>query len=278
MVSFSRKKTATLHNIKQPIENELKIFSGFFRDAMRSKVGLVDLMARYIVRQKGKRVRPILVFLSAKACGTITESTFRAATLVKILHTATLIHDDVVDDADTRRGFASINAVWKNKVAVLMGDYLLSRGLLLALEKSDHYFLQCTSNAVKRMSEGELLQIQKSRQLNLDEETYLKIISDKTASLLATCTEIGAASTTEDAQRRAELRDFGEHVGIAFQIRDDLLDYFGRKSVIGKPTGIDLKEKKLTLPLIHALSKASRGEAREALRIIKSGAKQKDIR
>lgn len=278
MVSFSRKRTATLDNIKQPIENELKTFSGFFRDAMRSRVGLVDLIARYIVRQKGKRVRPILVFLSAKACGAITDSTFRAATLVEILHTATLIHDDVVDDADTRRGFASINAVWKNKVAVLMGDYLLSRGLLLALEKSDYYFLRCTSNAVKRMSEGELLQIQKSRQLNIDEETYLKIISDKTASLLATCTEIGAASTTEDAQRRAQLRDFGEHVGIAFQIRDDLLDYFGRKSVIGKPTGLDLKEKKLTLPLIHALSKAPRGEAREALRIIKSGAKQKDIR
>ena len=278
MVGFSRKKTASLDSIKQPIENELKLFSGFFREAMRSKVGLVDLIARYLVRQKGKRVRPILVFLSAKACGSITDSTFRAATLVEILHTATLIHDDVVDDADTRRGFASINAVWKNKIAVLMGDYLLSRGLLLALEKGDHYFLQCTSNAVKRMSEGELLQIQKSRQLNIDEETYLRIIADKTASLLSTCTEIGAASTTDSSQRREQLRNFGEHVGIAFQIRDDLLDYFGRKSVIGKPTGIDLKEKKLTLPLIHALSKATRGEAKEALRIIRNGAKQKDIR
>ncbi len=278
MVSLTRRKVATMDSIKQPIENELKAFSGFFRDAMRSRVGLVDLIARYIVRQKGKRVRPILVFLSAKACGSITESTFRAATLVEILHTATLIHDDVVDDADTRRGLASINAVWKNKVAVLMGDYLLSRGLLLSLERSDYYFLQCTSNAVKRMSEGELLQIQKSRQLNIDEETYLKIISDKTASLISTCTEIGAASTTDDPQRRQQLRDFGEHVGIAFQIRDDLLDCFGRRSVIGKPTGIDLKEKKLTLPLIHALSKASRGEAREALRIIKNGAKQKDVR
>jgi octaprenyl-diphosphate synthase len=269
--------TASLNSIKAPIEPELKEFANFFREAMRSRVGLVDLIARYIVRQKGKRVRPILVFLSAKACGDVNESTYRAATLVEILHTATLIHDDVVDDADTRRGLASINAVWKNKVAVLMGDYLLSRGLLLSLESSDHYFLRCTSNAVKRMSEGELLQIQKSRQLNIDEETYLKIISDKTASLISTCTEIGAASTTQDAERRRQLRDFGEHVGIAFQIRDDLLDYLGRRSVIGKPTGIDLKEKKLTLPLIHALTHGSRSDAKQAIRIVKNGAKQKDL-
>ncbi len=277
MVTTRRHTPVTLDAIKQPIESELKDFSKFFRDAMRSRVGLVDLIARYIVRQKGKRVRPILVFLSAKACGLVNESTYRAATLVEILHTATLIHDDVVDDADTRRGLASINAVWKNKIAVLMGDYLLSRGLLLSLESSDYYFLRRTSDAVKRMSEGELLQIQKSRQLNIDEETYLKIISDKTASLLSTCTEIGAASTTQDPQRRQQMRDFGEHVGMAFQIRDDLLDYLGRKSVIGKPTGVDLKEKKLTLPLIHSLASASRNDAKHALRIIKNGAKQKDI-
>lgn len=244
---------------------------------MRSKVGLIDLVARYIVRQKGKRVRPILVFLSAKACGEINDSTFRGATLVEILHTATLIHDDVVDDADTRRGLASINAVWKNKIAVLMGDYLLARGLLLSLESNDYYFLHCTSRAVKRMSEGELLQIQKSRQLNIDEETYLKIIGDKTASLLSTCTEIGAASVTQSPSTRALMRDFGEHVGIAFQIRDDLLDYLGRKSIIGKPTGIDIKEKKLTLPLIYALHHGPRKEAKQALRLIKNGAKQKDI-
>ena len=276
-MSLNRHTRATLDAIKRPIEAELKEFSGFFRDAMRSQVGLIDLIARYIVRQKGKRVRPILVFLSAKACGEVNKSTFRAATLVEILHTATLIHDDVVDDADTRRGLASINAVWKNKVAVLMGDYLLSRGLLLSLESNDYYFLRCTSNAVKRMSEGELLQIQKSRQLNIDEETYLKIISDKTASLLSTCTEIGAASTSEDPERRRQMRDFGEHIGIAFQIRDDLLDYLGRRSVIGKPTGIDLKEKKLTLPLIYALSKGQRSDAKQALRIIKNGAKQKEV-
>ncbi len=269
--------TASLNGIKAPIEAELKEFGDFFREAMRSRVGLIDLIARYIVRQKGKRVRPILVFLSAKACGEVNDSTYRAATLVEILHTATLIHDDVVDDADTRRGLASINAVWKNKVAVLMGDYLLSRGLLLSLESNDHYFLKCTSNAVKRMSEGELLQIQKSRQLNIDEETYLKIIGDKTASLISTCTEIGAASTAQDPELRRQMRDFGEHVGIAFQIRDDLLDYLGRRSVIGKPTGIDLKEKKLTLPLIHALTHGPRSDARQAIRIVKNGAKQKDI-
>lgn len=277
MVNLTRRSAASLDNIKLPIEAELKDFGKFFRDAMRSRVGLIDLIARYIVRQKGKRVRPILVFLSAKACGEVNDSTFRAATLVEILHTATLIHDDVVDDADTRRGLASINAVWKNKVAVLMGDYLLSRGLLLSLDNNDYTFLRCTSNAVKRMSEGELLQIQKSRQLNIDEETYLKIISDKTASLLSTCTEIGAASTTQDAGRRQQMRDFGEHVGMAFQIRDDLLDYLGRRSIIGKPTGTDLKEKKLTLPLIHALSKGPRSDAKQAIRIIKNGAKRKDI-
>jgi len=277
MVNLTRRTAASLDSIKRPVDAELKEFSGFFRDAMRSRVGLIDLIARYIVRQKGKRVRPILVFLSAKACGEINESTYRAATLVEILHTATLIHDDVVDDADTRRGLASINAVWKNKVAVLMGDYLLSRGLLLSLENKDYYFLHSTSDAVKRMSEGELLQIQKSRQLNIDEDTYLRIISDKTASLLSTCTEIGAASTSQDKERREKMREFGEHVGMAFQIRDDLLDYLGRRSVIGKPTGIDLKEKKLTLPLIYALHKGPKSDAKQALKIVKNGAKAKDI-
>jgi octaprenyl-diphosphate synthase len=277
MVNVKDFTTASLNSIKAPIETELKKFGDFFREAMRSRVGLIDLIARYIVRQKGKRVRPILVFLSAKACGEVNDSTYRAATLVEILHTATLIHDDVVDDADTRRGLASINAVWKNKVAVLMGDYLLSRGLLLSLESDDYYFLKCTSDAVKRMSEGELLQIQKSRQLNIDEETYLKIIADKTASLISTCTEIGAASTTKAPDLRRHMRDFGEHVGIAFQIRDDLLDYLGRRSVIGKPTGIDLKEKKLTLPLIYALTHGPRSDSKQAIRVVKNGAKQKDI-
>jgi len=276
-VTIAGKSMVSLERIKGPVEQELREFDRYFREAMRSKVGLIDLIARYIVRQKGKRVRPILVFLSAKSCGAVSEGTFRGATLVEILHTATLVHDDVVDDADTRRGLASINAVWKNKIAVLMGDYLLARGLLLSVERDDFYFLNATSRAVKRMSEGELLQIQKSRQLDINEETYLQIISDKTAALFSACTDIGCASVTDDASRRALMKEFGEHVGIAFQIRDDLLDYLGRRSIIGKPTGIDVKEKKLTLPLIHSLKNAERKDARRALRIVKNGAKQKEI-
>ena len=268
----------SLNDLRRPIDDELAEFDKFFKDAMRSKVGLIDLIARYIIRQKGKKVRPLLVLLSAKLCGNINAGSYRAATLVEILHTATLVHDDVVDDADTRRGLASINAVWKNKVAVLMGDYLLSRGLLLSLENKDYFFLHSTSNAVKRMSEGELLQIQKSRQLDNDETTYLQIIADKTASLFSTCTEIGAASATEEPDKRDAMREYGHNVGMAFQIQDDLLDYLGRKSVIGKPTGIDIKEKKLTLPLIYSLQHAPQRESRQALKIIKNGAKQKELR
>ncbi|HEY6950843.1 MAG TPA: polyprenyl synthetase family protein [Bacteroidota bacterium] len=278
MMNLLQSTVPSLSTIRKPIESELGIFDRFFKDAMRSKVGLIDLIARYIIRQKGKKVRPLLVLLSAKICGTINDSSYRAATLVEILHTATLVHDDVVDDADTRRGLASINAVWKNKVAVLMGDYLLSRGLLLSLENKDYFFLHSTSNAVKRMSEGELLQIQKSRHLDNDEATYLRIISDKTASLFSTCTEIGAASTTEDPEKRRLMREYGENVGMAFQIQDDLLDYLGRKSIIGKPTGIDIKEKKLTLPLIYALQQGPVKESRHALKIIRNGAKQKEIK
>ena len=276
-MSILRSSEHSLDTIREPVENELKKFDSIFRDAMRSQVALVDIVTRYILRQKGKRVRPLLVMLSAKLCGEINESTYRAATLIELLHTATLVHDDVVDDADTRRGLASINAVWKNKVAVLMGDYLLSRGLLLSLEYNDHYFLNSTSHAVKRMSEGELLQIQKSRQLNIDEETYIKIISDKTGSLFSACTDIGAASTTQDPEKCNLLKAYGENVGLAFQIRDDLLDYLGRKSILGKSTGSDIKEKKLTLPLIYALQNSNRHEAAKALRYVKKGAHRKEI-
>lgn len=276
-MTVTGRKVATLDRIREPIRAELREFEKYFREAMRSNIGLVDLVARYLVRQKGKKVRPLLVLLSAKAAGGVTDRTLRGATLVEILHTATLVHDDVVDDAETRRGFASINAVWKNKIAVLMGDYLLARGLLLSLEHADHDFLDATSRAVKRMSEGELLQIQKSRQLNMDEETYLRIIGDKTASLLSTCTDIGCASVSDDGDRRLRMRDFGEQVGMAFQIRDDLLDYLGRKSIIGKPTGTDLKGRKLTLPLIYALDHADRKEARKALKLVKGGATSKDV-
>lgn len=267
----------TLDDIKSPVEKEIKEFSGFFKNAMRSNVSLVDTIARYIVKQKGKRIRPIIVFLCAKACGTINQSTFRGATLVEILHTATLVHDDVVDDADTRRGLASINAVWKNKVAVLMGDYLLSTGLMISLNHNDVYFLKVTSDSVRRMSEGEILQIQKSRELNIDEATYLKIISNKTASLLSTCSEIGAASVSEDIVMRKLMKDYGENVGMAFQIRDDILDFTSRKSILGKPIGGDMKEKKITLPLLFALKQSSKQGARKVLKMIKSGATGKDV-
>lgn len=276
-MTILKKNTISLEDIRKPIDPELKNFDRFFKDAMRSNVGLIDLIARYIIRQKGKKVRPLLVLLSAKLCGAITDRSYRAATLVEILHTATLVHDDVVDDADTRRGLASINAVWKNKVAVLMGDYLLSRGLLLSLEHKDYYFLSSTSYAVKRMSEGELLQIQKSRQLDIDEATYYRIIGDKTASLFSTCTDIGAASATDDDERRRLMREYGENVGMAFQIQDDLLDYLGRKNILGKPTGIDIKDKKLTLPLIYALQHGAPKDSKQAMKRIKKGASNKDI-
>src|SRR5437867_4468867 len=225
------KSRMNLQDITQPIKDELGQFDEHFRAAMKSKVAFVDIIARYIVRQKGKRIRPALVLLTAKACGEINMSTYRGASLVEILHTATLIHDDVVDDADTRRGFASINAVWKNKIAVLMGDYMLAKGLLLSLDNNDFQFLKITSDAVRRMSEAEILQIAKSRDLDIDEKTYLKFISDKTASLLSTCTQIGASSVTEDEGIIRSMRDFGENIGMVFQIRDDLLDYIGRKSI-----------------------------------------------
>lgn len=266
-----------LNDIIQPIEQELEMFNDHFREAMKSKVAFVDMIARYIVRQKGKKIRPTLVLLTAKACGEINDSTYRGASLVEILHTATLIHDDVVDDADTRRGFASINAVWKNKIAVLMGDYMLAKGLLLSLDNNDFQFLKITSDAVRRMSEAEILQIAKSRDLDLDETTYFKIISDKTASLLSTCAQIGAASVSEDQKLLQSMKKFGENLGMVFQIRDDLLDYIGRKSITGKPTGLDMKEKKLTLPLIYSFTRAPRGQSKQILRIIKNGASKKEL-
>jgi octaprenyl-diphosphate synthase len=268
----------SLTAIAAPVRDDLDRFDRLFADAIRSRIGLVDLVARYIIRRKGKRVRPVLVLLSAAACGGVNDRSYRAASLVEILHTATLVHDDVIDNADTRRGFPSINAVWKNKIAILMGDYLLSRGLLLSLEHDDFAFLKITSMAVRRMSEGELHQIQRSRALDMDEAGYLRIIGDKTASLLSACCEIGAASATDDPDMLVRLREYGEAVGLAFQIRDDLLDYVGKKSITGKPTGLDLSEKRLTLPLIHALRKAPGREAKEILAMIRRGGKAIQVR
>lgn len=266
-----------IKSLSKPIEEDLKIFNKQFRSAIRSDISYIDIITRYIVKQKGKQIRPFLVLHTARMNGNINESTYRGAALVEILHTATLIHDDVVDDADTRRGFASINAVWKNKIAVLMGDYLLAKGLLLSLDNRDHEYLKIISQSVRKMSEAEILQIVKSRRLDLDEKTYLKIISGKTASLLSTCTEIGAVSSEVSIEQRNLLREFGENLGFAFQIRDDLLDFIGKKSITGKPTGKDLIEKKLTLPLIHAIENAPRKQSAAVLRIIKKGAKGKDL-
>lgn len=270
----------SLKEISNPIKLELDRFEDIFKSSLRSNVGLVDLVARYIIRQKGKKIRPLLVMLSAKIAGGVTERTYRGATLVELLHTATLIHDDVVDDANKRRGMWSINALFKNKVAVLMGDYLLSRGLMISVDGKDYDFLGVTTNAVKRMSEGELLQIQKTRKLDIDEETYLKVISDKTASLLETCCAIGAMSTTDNKNYIEAMRNFGHSLGMSFQIRDDILDYVGKSNLIGKPVGGDIKEKKITLPLIYSLNNVSSSEVARIKKILKNGndkTKVKDV-
>lgn len=264
-----------LKKIIVPIEEELGIFQDQFVRSLKSNVSLIDLITRYILRQKGKKIRPALVILSAKLCGNVNERTYIGANLVELLHTATLIHDDVVDEAKTRRGIASINAVWKNKVSVLMGDYLLSKGLLIALDNNEFQFLKITSEAVRRMSEGELLQIQKARNFDATEETYFKVISDKTASLFRACCMIGGLSVTDDQDTVTKLGSYGENLGIAFQIQDDILDYAGRKKLLGKSTGNDLKEKKFTLPLIKALSNAPKKRSSEIMKLIKSDSKKK---
>jgi octaprenyl-diphosphate synthase len=250
------------------IEKELEIFEAKFKDAAKSNVSMLDRIMRYIVKRKGKQLRPMFVFLSAKLCGTVNESTYRAASLVELLHTATLVHDDVVDDSLERRGFFSVYALWKNKVSVLVGDYLLAKGLLLSLDNQDFRTLQILSDAVRRMSEGELLQIEKSRSLNMNEEVYFEIIGNKTASLLASACGAGAWSSSGDENLTKRMMEFGEKVGIAFQIKDDLFDYAAKD--IGKPTGNDIKEKKLTLPLIYTLNKVDKKTRKEIIYIIKN--------
>ncbi|MGK9477182.1 polyprenyl synthetase family protein [Melioribacter sp. OK-6-Me] len=267
----------TLSDIIHSVDKELKEFNAVFKKSLKSNVGIVDLVTKYILKQKGKKIRPLLVLLSSKISGGITERSYRGAGLVELLHTATLVHDDVVDNADTRRNFPSINAIWKNKIAVLMGDYLLAKGLMLAVEYEDHDFLKVITNTVKRMSEGELLQIRKTRKLNNDEATYFRIISDKTASLLSTCCEIGAMAATKDENKIKAMHEFGEYLGIAFQIRDDILDFIGKSSILGKPLAGDIRERKLTLPLIYALSKADKDESKSVLNLIKNGGKNLDV-
>lgn len=266
--------TKNIESYRNIIAEELKTFEKKFNEAVKSNHNMLDRIMKYVVKRKGKQLRPIFVFLSAKLFGTINDTTYRAASLVELLHTATLVHDDVVDDADTRRGFFSINALWKNKIAVLVGDYLLSKGLLLSLNNRDYDILQILSTAVKEMSEGELLQMEKSRKLNLDEKIYFEIIKNKTASLLASCCAAGACSTSQEKDTIEKMRIFGEKVGIAFQIKDDLFDY--GKTDVGKPTGNDIKEKKLTLPLIYTLNKVDKPLKQELIYILKNKNKEKE--
>ena len=256
------------------IAKELEVFEKVFKDSVKSHVSLLDTIMRYIVKRKGKQLRPMFVLLSAKLTGEINDKTYRAASLVELLHTATLVHDDVVDESYERRGFFSINALWKNKVAVLVGDYLLSKGLLLSLDNDDFEVLKILSHAVKQMSEGELLQIEKARNLNLQEDIYFEIIKNKTASLLASSCAAGAYSSSQDQLAAAKMRQFGEWVGIAFQIKDDLFDY-GNEDV-GKPTGNDIREKKLTLPLIYTLNHCAPALKKELIYIIKNENRRKE--
>lgn len=257
-----------LEDIKAPVAREMEDFEQKFRASMKTRVLLLDKIMGYIVKRKGKQMRPMFVFLSAGVCGKINESTFRGASLIELLHTASLVHDDVVDEANYRRGFFSVNALWKNKIAVLVGDFLLSRGLILSVENKDFELLSIGTEAVKVMIEGELLQMGKARQLDITEELYYDIIRQKTASLIAACCGMGASSTGADQDQVNRMKMFGEKAGMAFQIKDDLFDY--GDDVIGKPVGIDIKEKKMTLPLIYALSKSSWLERRKIIGIIKN--------
>lgn len=258
----------SLKEIQRPIATELSIFETKFKQSMQSSVPLLDIITQYLYKQKGKQMRPMFVFFAAGLCGEITESTYRGASLVELLHTASLVHDDVVDNANERRGFFSINALWKNKVAVLVGDFLLSKGLLLSVNSNEHDLLKIVSEAVEQMSEGELLQIEKARKLDIKEDIYYEIIRKKTASLIASCCASGASSAKADTATIELMRLFGEKVGLAFQIKDDLFD-FGLDDV-GKPVGNDIKEKKMTLPLIYALSNTSITEKRRIINLVKN--------
>jgi octaprenyl-diphosphate synthase len=263
-----------LDKIKEPVSKELKEFEKHFKDLMKSSVPLLDKITYYIVQKKGKQVRPILVFLCAKICGQINPSTDVAASLIELSHTASLVHDDVVDNAYERRGFFSINALWKNKIAVLVGDFLLTKGLQVALETKNYKHLQAVSTAVQQMAEGELLQMEKARKLDIDESIYYEIIRQKTASLIAAACSSGAASTTDDDALIQKMWLFGEKLGVAFQIKDDLFDY--GDEAIGKPRGIDIKEKKMTLPLIFSLNKADKSTKNKIINYIKNDSENEE--
>jgi octaprenyl-diphosphate synthase len=257
----------------QFLSKELKEFDKTFNEAVKSHIPLLDIIMQYVAKRKGKQLRPIFVLLTAKLCGQINETSYRAAALIELLHTATLVHDDVVDDAETRRGFFSINAIWKNKIAVLVGDYLLSKGLLLSLNNGDFTILQILSTAVKEMSEGELLQLEKSRKLDITEDVYYTIIKAKTASLISSACAAGAYSSSADMELANKCKQLGELIGMAFQIKDDLFDY--GTADIGKPTGNDIKEKKVTLPLIYTMQHCDKQTKTKIKYILKNNNKDK---
>jgi octaprenyl-diphosphate synthase len=262
----------SLNKISKPISEELKKFEPYFKASLKSKVPLLDIITNYVIRRKGKQMRPMLVFLSAGLTGKINQKTYTSAALIELLHTATLIHDDVVDEADTRRGFFSVKALWHSKIAVLVGDFMLSKGLLLAVENQEFEILKIVSEAVREMAEGELLQIEKSRKLDISEEIYFEIITKKTATLTSACAAAGAQSAGAEKSIIEKMKLFGQYAGIAFQIKDDLFDY-QKTGLTGKPTGNDIQEKKMTLPLIYALNQSDKSEQKKILRIISNSKK-----
>ena len=266
-----------IEKIKLPIKKEMDLFEVKFSKSMNSKIPLLNRITHYVVNRKGKQMRPMFIFLTAKMLtdGKISEKVYRAASVIELIHTASLVHDDVVDSSDIRRGFFSLNALWKNKIAVLVGDYLLSRGMLLCIDNDDYDLLKIISNSVKQMSQGELLQIEKARRLDINEETYFKIIEKKTASLISSCCALGAAASGVSKERIDDLSKFGKKIGMAFQLKDDLFDYGEKK--IGKPIGIDLREKKLTLPFIYALNNSSISKKRWLKNCIKNHSQNKDV-
>ncbi len=264
--------------IFKPFRTDLDIFHEYFSQAMTSNVRIVDKVAKYLVKHKGKQLRPMLVIVAARAVGEPTDATYKAAVVVEMLHTATLVHDDVVDDAELRRGFPTINSVWKNKVAILMGDYLLAKSLITATDIGNLELMNIIATVAKRMSKGELLQFQRARKLDIDREEYFQLIADKTASLISACCELGAITTGASAEEREIMRSYGENLGIAFQIKDDLLDYQSHPGILGKPVGNDLKDKKVTLPLLYAFENGSPDERKKILRLIKKGVKRKEAR
>ena len=264
-------------DILKPFKSDIATFQDYFKKSMKSNLRIVDEVAKYLVRHKGKQLRPMMVIVSARTLSEPSEGSYLAAVVVELLHTATLVHDDVVDDAEIRRGFHTINKIWRNKISILMGDYLLAKSLIIATEIGNLELMNIIANVAKSMSKGELLQIQKSRKLNITEEEYFQLIKDKTASLISACCELGAMTTNANDGQREALKNFGLNLGIAFQIKDDLLDYQSNSGILGKPTAHDLKDKKITLPLLYAFQKSSLSDRKRVIHQLKNGVKRKEI-